>query len=88
MLRGSRYADIGNGTLVFGGLDRRPFGRILGGLGIFSDSYVRHFLSKPGTGRRTVRRTPSYSKDATQRKWCWDVIVSATTARGRRRWSW
>ena len=34
----------GNGTLVFGGLDRRSFGRILGGLGVFGDSDVRHFL--------------------------------------------
>ena len=42
-LRGSCYAYLRNGTLVFGGLDRRSFGRILGGLGVFSDSDVRHF---------------------------------------------
>ena len=29
------------------------------------------FLSKPGTCGSTVRRTPSYSKDAMQRKWYW-----------------
>ena len=63
------YAYLRNGTLVFGGLDRRPFSRFLGGLRIFSDSYVRHFLSKPSTCRRTIGRTPDYSKDATQREW-------------------
>ena len=72
------YAYLRNGTLVFGGLDRRPFSRVLGGLGVFNDSDVRHFLSKPSTCRHTIRRTPDYSKDATQRKMvlalkCWDV---------------
>ena len=43
-LRGSCYAYLRNGTLVFGGLDRRSFSIILGGLGVFSDSDVRHFL--------------------------------------------
>ena len=45
----SHYEDpvmhiSGTGTLVFGGLDRRSFGGLLGGLGVFSDSNVRHFL--------------------------------------------
>ena len=68
-IRGSRHADLGSRTLVFGGLDRRPFSRIPGGFGFFSDSHVRHFLSKPSTCRRTIGRSPSYDKDATQREW-------------------
>ena len=42
-LRGSCHAYFRNGTLVFGGVDRRSFGGILGGQGVFSDSDVRHY---------------------------------------------
>ena len=71
-----RYEDpvmhiSGTGHWFLEGWIGDPFSRVLGGFGVFSDSDVRHFLSKPSTCRRTIRRTPDYSKDATQRKWYW-----------------
>ena len=72
----SRYEDplrydtsVGSRTLVFGGLDRRPFSRIPGGFGFFSDSHVRHFLSKPSTCRRTITTMVPVLR-------CWDVRVA------------
>ena len=53
-IRRPRDADLGNRTLVFRRMDRRPFGGILGGLGIFSDSHVRYILSKSSTCWRTI----------------------------------
>ena len=72
---GSRNADLGNRTLVFRRMDRRPFGRISGRFGIFSDSYVRYFLSDPSTYGCTFGHSPIHGKNTTQRKrnWHWSV---------------
>ena len=43
-MRGSRNADLGNGTLVFGRLDRRPFRGIPGRLRIIGNRYVKFLL--------------------------------------------
>ena len=65
-IRGSRDADLGNRTLVFRRMDRRPFGRIFGRFGIFSDSYVRCILSDSSTCGRTIRHSPIHSKNTAE----------------------
>ena len=57
-------ADLGSGTLVFGGLDRRSFCGISGWFGIVGDCYVEFFLPDPGTRRRSE----TYCENTAQRK--------------------
>ena len=44
------YADLGNRTLVFKGMDRRSLGGIPGRFGIVGDSYVKFFLPNSDSG--------------------------------------
>ena len=63
------YAHLGSGTLVPGGLDRRPFGRVFGRFRIIGDGDFGCLVRKSSTGGCTGGCTSGYNTDAAQCEW-------------------